>query len=111
MPDSLLPLSIVAAYLGLVNLLTYVLFAFVKRRARVRGRRVSESNLLLWSAVGGTPAAKFAQKRLRHKIVKQPFARQLNMIIWAQILAIVFIVFPQVRMQLWQGVDIVKSLL
>ena len=111
MPDTLLPLAIAAAYLGLVNLLTYVLFAFDKRRSRVRGRRISESNLLLWSAVGGTPAAKLAQHRLRHKTVKQPFARQLNMIIWVQILAIVFIVFPQVRILLWQGVDIVKSLL
>jgi uncharacterized membrane protein YsdA (DUF1294 family) len=111
MPDSMLPLAIAAAYLGLVNLLTYVLFAFDKRRSRARGRRISESNLLMWSAVGGTPAAKFAQKRLRHKTVKQPFARQLNMILWTQILVIVFIAFPQVRALLWQGVDLVKDLL
>ena len=32
MPDSLLPLAIAAAYLGLVNLLTYILFAFDKPR-------------------------------------------------------------------------------
>ncbi|RLJ41387.1 uncharacterized membrane protein YsdA (DUF1294 family) [Litoreibacter meonggei] len=111
MPDSLLPLAIAAAYLGLVNLLTYILFAFDKRRSRARGRRVSESNLLLWSAVGGTPAAKLAQRRLRHKTVKQPFARQLNLIVWLQVLAVVFVAFPQVRALIWQGVDLVQGLL
>ncbi|SHF37564.1 Uncharacterized membrane protein YsdA, DUF1294 family [Litoreibacter ascidiaceicola] len=110
MPDSLLPMAIAAAYLALVNLVTYILFAFDKRRARVRGRRISESNLLLWSAVGGTPAAKLAQKRLRHKTVKQPFARQLNAIIWVQILIVVFIAFPQVRALLWQALTFVKGL-
>ena len=106
MPDSLLPIAIAAAYLGLVNLLTYTLFAFDKRRARVRGRRVSESNLLLWSAVGGTPAAKLAQRRLRHKTVKQPFARQLNLLVWFQALFLVLVIFPQVRTFLWQGVGL-----
>ena len=109
MPDSLLPIAIAAAYLGLVNLLTYTLFAFDKRRARVRGRRVSESNLLLWSAVGGTPAAKLAQRRLRHKTVKQPFARQLNLLVWLQALLLVLVIFPQVRAFLWQGVDLVTG--
>ncbi|SFR34802.1 DUF1294 domain-containing protein [Litoreibacter janthinus] len=109
MPDSLLPLAIAAAYLGLVNLLTYTLFAFDKRRSRMRGGRISESNLLMWSAVGGTPAAKIAQKRLRHKTVKQPFARQLNMIIWVQVLVVVIVAFPQVRALLWQGVDLARS--
>jgi uncharacterized membrane protein YsdA (DUF1294 family) len=111
MSDSLLPLAIAAAYLGLVNVLTYVLFAFDKRRSRMRGRRIRESNLLMWSAVGGTPAAKFAQKRLRHKTVKQPFARQLNMIIWVQVLALIFIAFPQVRALLWDAVDFAKGML
>jgi len=110
-PDSYLPLAIAAAYLALVNLLTYVLFAFDKRRARTRGRRIRESNLLMWSAVGGTPAAKLAQRRLRHKTVKQPFARQLNLIIWGQILLVVFVAVPQVRTLLWDAVDLVKGLL
>lgn len=109
MPDSLLPIAIATAYLGLVNLLTYTLFAFDKRRARVRGRRVSESNLLLWSAVGGTPAAKLAQRRLRHKTVKQPFARQLNMLVWVQALLLVLVIFPRVREFLWQGIDLVTG--
>lgn len=111
MPDSLLPMAIAAAYLGLVNLLTYVLFAIDKRRSRTRGRRIRESNMLMWSAVGGTPAAKLAQRSLRHKTVKQPFARQLNLIIWGQVLLIIFIAFPQVRSLLWDAVDIVKGLL
>ncbi|WP_298259193.1 DUF1294 domain-containing protein [uncultured Litoreibacter sp.] len=111
MPDTLLPFAILAAYLGLVNLLTYVLFAIDKRRARTNGRRVSESNLLMWSMVGGSPAAKLGQRRLRHKTVKQPFARQLNLIIWGQILLVAFAAFPQVRGVFWGAVGMVKDLL
>ena len=107
--DALLPLGIAGAYLGLVNFVTFFLFAFDKRRSRMRGRRIRESNLLMWSAVGGTPAAKLGQRWLRHKTVKQPFARQLNLIILAQAIALVFIAFPQVRRLLWDAVDLAKS--
>ncbi|MEP3347055.1 MAG: DUF1294 domain-containing protein [Litoreibacter sp.] len=111
MPESFLPFAILGAYLALVNVFTFVLFAFDKRRAKTRGRRIRESNLLMWAAVGGTLAAKYAQRRLRHKTTKQPFARQLNLIIWAQVAIIVLIAFPQVRGLLWAAVEQVRSLL
>ncbi|NNL17280.1 MAG: DUF1294 domain-containing protein, partial [Boseongicola sp.] len=59
-----------------------------KRKARDDGQRISESNLLSLAFFGGSPAAKFAQRRFRHKTRKQPFALQLNIVVGLQIASI-----------------------
>jgi len=61
-------------YLITINSITYFAFWIDKRRARQRGYRISESNLLSLAVLGGSPAAIFAQQRLRHKTRKQPFS-------------------------------------
>ncbi len=61
-----------------INAITFATFAWDKSCARRRAWRVPESRLLLLAFIGGWPGAKFAQRRLRHKTVKMPFARQLN---------------------------------
>ena len=68
-----------------INLLTYGAFAWDKRRASVSGRRVPETTLLQLALIGGSPAAKLAQRRLRHKTRKMPFAARLNGIIAVQV--------------------------
>jgi len=74
------------AYLALVNLCAYLTFAEDKRRAedkrkRIKqGRRIRERDLLSLAKCGGWLGAKYAQKKLRYKTLKQPFARQLNAI-------------------------------
>lgn len=62
-----------------LNLLTYAAFASDKRRAVAGEWRVAESTLLTLAALGGWPAAKLAQHRLRHKTRKQPFRTRLNL--------------------------------
>lgn len=68
-----------------INLFTYGIFRHDKIRSLNRGWRVPERTLLTLAVFGGWPAAKLAQRRLRHKTRKQPFAALLNLIgaLWA----------------------------
>lgn len=66
-----------ALYLAVVNALTYLSFRADKRRAVRSQRRIPERRLLTLAAIGGSPAAIYAQQTLRHKTVKQPFATLL----------------------------------
>ena len=50
-------LRVLLIYLAALNLLTYFLFWLDKRRAEKGKWRISEKELLLWSALGGWPAA------------------------------------------------------
>lgn len=65
------------SWLAAINLLTLAAFWFDKRRSSRRGWRIPERRLLWLAALGGTPAARLAQVKLRHKTNKQPFARRL----------------------------------
>ena len=71
-------------YLGAINLATYALFEKDKQRAIAGGARVSERALLTMALVGGSIGAVKAQRRLRHKTLKQPFASELMMIVGLQ---------------------------
>lgn len=73
-------------FLLAVNLVTFAAFAVDKRAAARDNQRISEDTLLKLALLGGSPGAKLAQARLRHKSVKQPFGRRLNLIIGLQVL-------------------------
>jgi len=66
-------LRLVLLYLLAVNALTYLMYWWDKRRARLGKRRISERELLLWALAGGTPAAALAMRRHRHKTSKRSF--------------------------------------
>lgn len=66
-------LRLVLLYLLAVNALTYLMYWWDKRRARLGKRRISERELLLWALAGGTPAAALAMRRHRHKTQKRSF--------------------------------------
>ena len=78
-----------ALALLIINLLTYGAFAWDKRRAAVSGRRVPEATLLQLALIGGSPAAKLAQRRLQHKTRKMPFVARLNGIIAVQVFLLI----------------------
>lgn len=84
-----------AAYFLVANMATYLTFAWDKRQAKRRKWRISENTLLALALIGGSPAAKLAQRRLRHKTRKQPFARLLWLIILIQIAACLAVMFPR----------------
>ncbi|MEQ9036854.1 MAG: DUF1294 domain-containing protein [Silicimonas sp.] len=68
--------------------LTFGVFAWDKRSSVAGGARLPESFMLQLAALGGWPAAKLAQRRLRHKTRKQPFAAQLNAIVVVHVLLV-----------------------
>ncbi|WP_371227730.1 DUF1294 domain-containing protein [Roseovarius sp. 2305UL8-3] len=75
---------LVLAYGLAVNLMTALLFWLDKRRAILGGQRVPERRLLTLAAIGGSPAAQVARRRLRHKTHKQPFTNHMRRIINVQ---------------------------
>lgn len=74
----------VCIYLGVINLATYAAFEKDKASAISGGTRISERTLLALALVGGSIGAIKAQRRLRHKTLKQPFASELMMIVGLQ---------------------------
>jgi len=61
------------AYLLAINVLVSVAYAFDKRRARAKERRLPEAWLHLLELLGGWPGAFLAQRCLRHKCSKAAF--------------------------------------
>jgi len=82
---------LLAAYLPIINALTYLAFAIDKERAQRRLYRIPEGNLLLLALLGGSPAAFFACLRLRHKTKKQPFGTHLFTIAGVQAFAAIWL--------------------
>ena len=83
MTSALLAACLVA-YLAAASLLAYAAFALDKRRARAGEWRVPEATLLTLAFLGGSPGAKLAQARLRHKTRKEPFRTRLDRIVAMQ---------------------------
>ncbi|AIT80858.1 MULTISPECIES: DUF1294 domain-containing protein [Novosphingobium] len=84
-----------AAWLLLINFVTFASFGFDKVRARKGGRRVPEFDLLLMALLGGSPAAFAARWAFRHKTRKQPFSWRLSVIAALQVGALIGLVFAQ----------------
>ena len=57
----------------LASLVSFVLYGFDKRRARLDGERVPEKRLHALALLGGWPGAMLGQRLFRHKTVKTRF--------------------------------------
>ncbi len=66
------PVVLPALYIGL-SVITFIAYAIDKSAAQNNRWRTQESTLHLLSLLGGWPGALYAQRRLRHKSVKQEF--------------------------------------
>lgn len=82
-------------YLAVVNLAAFVAYAWDKRRAVARTRRISERTLLFLAAIGGSPGAFAAQRICRHKISKRPFQRTFAMIVVVHAAAVLLALWPR----------------
>jgi len=78
-------LKAVAIWLAAINVVTYAMYAWDKRRAAKGQRRISEKELLMWALAGGSPAALLAMRRLRHKTRKTLFRVQYWVIVAVQV--------------------------
>jgi uncharacterized membrane protein YsdA (DUF1294 family)/cold shock CspA family protein len=63
-------LGYMGAWVALNSIITYLIYAADKRRAREKAQREPEIMLHLLELLGGWPGAFFAQRRLRHKSAK-----------------------------------------
>jgi uncharacterized membrane protein YsdA (DUF1294 family) len=86
-PIFLFALGLAAHILGM-SLLAYAAFALDKRRAKAGEWRIPEATLLALALLGGSPGAKLAQARLRHKTRKEPFRSKLDRIVTMQALGL-----------------------
>jgi len=84
-------------YLVIINLIGFSAFYIDKRAAQNQESRISESNLLLISLLGGSLGCIAAQQKFRHKTRKQPFKFQLQMIVVLQISFVVALCIPESR--------------
>jgi uncharacterized membrane protein YsdA (DUF1294 family) len=89
-------LRAILLWLAFINVVTYGVYWLDKRRAEKGKWRISEKELLLWAAIGGSPAAFFAMRRFRHKTRKTSFRVWFWLIVVAQLAAIVFLLRSQV---------------
>lgn len=70
---------IYAVTLAAMSVVTWVVFAWDKRRAKKKGWRVSERTLHTLELLGGWPGAWLAMRWLRHKSRKRSYRR----VFWA----------------------------
>ena len=81
-------LKFLLLYLVAINLVAYGVYWLDKRRAARGGRRVSERELLVWAAAGGSLGAWIAMRRLRHKTQKTGFQVAFFAILVAQVVGL-----------------------
>ena len=78
---------LIVAYFVATSLICAVLMAIDKSKAEAGERRTPESTLLFWAFLGGALGGKIAQKMVRHKTRKQPFATILSLlVVWNAVL-------------------------
>jgi uncharacterized membrane protein YsdA (DUF1294 family) len=70
------------AHYGFVSLLTFVLFGLDKLQAKREGRRTSERNLLVLSALGGAVGGLLGMGIFRHKSTRQAFRIGLPILVF-----------------------------
>jgi uncharacterized membrane protein YsdA (DUF1294 family) len=75
-----------------ITIFTYIMFAIDKHRAKVRGDRISERELLILSGMGGFLGATLAMVILHHKTSKNSFLIKhiLILVAWIGWLAFYF---------------------
>ena len=86
-------LKLLIYYLLLMNALGMILMITDKSRARKKMRRISEANIFMIAVMGGSPAIIFSMLYLRHKNRKKKFSVGLPLILTAQILCGLYLIF------------------
>lgn len=84
--------KIIFIYLITINFIAYSLFHLDKDYAIKGKRRISEKNLLLSCALGGTFGAWLGMNHYRHKTKKMPFKVWFYVIAISQLIFIIYFV-------------------
>ena len=83
-------MKLVASYLLLINLITFVLFFVDKEKAKRKKWRIKESVLLGFSAFGGALGGIAAMQLFRHKTQTPKFTFGMPLILVLQIFVFVY---------------------
>ena len=78
------------AYILIVNVLTFILFAIDKWKAKHGKWRIPEATLLIMAAIGGSLGALFGMKLFHHKTLHKKFNIGLPVILLLQIILIIY---------------------
>jgi uncharacterized membrane protein YsdA (DUF1294 family) len=78
-------------YLFLINITSYLVMGYDKKRARAKKFRVSERNLFLLTVIGGSIGTYMGMKQHRHKTKHQTFTVGVPLILSLQIILAAFI--------------------
>lgn len=87
---------VILAWYALMSAITFCVYAWDKRRARVGGWRVPEQTLQLLALLAGWPGAHLARALLRHKTRKRGFTFLLWLITLLHVALIASMMFPPV---------------
>ncbi|MCQ2227366.1 MAG: DUF1294 domain-containing protein [Bacteroidales bacterium] len=84
---------LVAIYIVLISIITFIAYAIDKRKARKGKWRTPESTLIGLAVVGGSVGALLAMKFLRHKTQHKKFYIGVPLIFCIQIVLVVYALF------------------
>ena len=73
-------LKLIAIYFTLINIITFISFWIDKKLAKRNKNRISESTLILLSALGGAGGGLIAMYLFRHKTKKAKFFLSVPML-------------------------------
>ncbi len=84
---------IISAYLLLINILTFIVYAADKNKAKKNKRRISEYTLITLAVIGGSIGAALGMKIFHHKTKKPKFYVGVPVILILQIFLIIASVY------------------
>ncbi|GAE34089.1 DUF1294 domain-containing protein [Halalkalibacter akibai] len=82
---------LLTVYLIVINILAYVIMGLDKTRAKQGQRRVAEKTLFLFAWLAGSLGVYVGMKAFRHKTKKKKFYIGVPIILFIQLLVLVFI--------------------
>lgn len=79
-------------YLILINIVTFILFAIDKKRAKKNQWRIPESQLLFFSLLGGSIGGIIAMKIVKHKTKKPKFTISMPLLLLINIFIVYYLI-------------------
>lgn len=79
-------IKIIAAWLLIINVVSFAMFGIDKWKAKHKKYRIPESRLMLSAVLGGSVGAVFGMEFFRHKTLHKKFKLGLPLILAVQVL-------------------------